>query len=57
MSALLIFPLSAIIWMVISAKLGLVEDQPMMEEDVEPMALQPTNSQADYGRFEVIEAR
>ena len=32
MMALLVFPLCAILWMLVNARLGLVEDQPPMTE-------------------------
>jgi hypothetical protein len=33
MTALLLFPVCAIIWMMVNAKLGLVQDQPPMLEE------------------------
>lgn len=37
LSALLIFPLAAVVWMLLNARLGLVKDQPLMQgEETEP---------------------
>ena len=34
MAALLIFPIVAVLWMMLNARLGLVEDQPPMSDDL-----------------------
>lgn len=40
MMALFIFPICAILWMVINARLGLVEDQPLRDDSFAPPAAQ-----------------
>lgn len=55
MTALLLFPVCAILWMVINAKLGLVEDQPVMEEPLE--TAEPPRVKSHCNGFKRLAAR